>query len=554
MEELSITRSEFVQTFLRLRNNPISFAKHAYTPTILNDTSPIKLLKCSRQVAKSTIISFEQTSDSALGMVDAMRSLYVSPSNVQTKNYSIEKLNPLMHASPLFAAAYMGSKLKDDVFTKELRNGALIFLRSAYWTADRLRGIPADKLFLDEIQDLISSLVPVIQSCLDASPLAHTIMAGTPKAPENYIEQMWQRSTQTEWEVPCFAHSPIYWNRLDVGLKNIGKEGLICAKCGKPIDPALGIWVDAFPNALIKGYHVSQLAVSWKQDPERWKTDIILKMETWGADRFHNETLGVSYGTADQPITSTQMIAASYPSIQPRGLDMSKIWKTPPPLRSPRWFFGCDWGEGRSEATIINGKLQGSGFSVMVIGTYTAEGKFAIVFLKRFKHDERSQQFVRDFVINTIRQWNCEAGCMDAGYGSLMNADIRAAFPQKFGKFMPTYHTNQHQLIKFDPERGYILSRSEMMARLIRDITAESPNIIFPNWEEMQEFAVDFTALRAFYNEKTRRVQYEHSPTEPDDTVHAVLYAKLAADIAYGNIVPTLSTEHENNPGMLDYY
>lgn len=434
----------------------------------------------------------------------------------------------------------MSTKLKDDTFTKELVNGALIFLRSAYWNADRIRGIPADKVFLDEIQDLLMSLIPVVESSLDASPLGHTVMAGTPKAPENPIEQLWQISTQTEWEVPCFAHSPIYWNRLDLGVKNIGKEGLICAKCGKPINPAEGLWVDAFPSNPIKGYHVTQLAVSWKQNAERWKSDIIYKMENWPTDRFYNETLGVSYGTADQPITGQQMAKACYPNSVAQGMELKNNNPSPPRLRAPRWFFGCDWAEGREELAVEGNKIKPVAFSVMVIGTYDARGKFVVAFLKKFRNDERDLRYVRQYVITKIKEWNCEGGIMDMGYGSLMVKDIRAAFPHKSAEYLPATHANQKDLIKFHPQIGLILDRNEFIARIIYDLTQEDPRIIFPHVDDMKEFVKDFTALRSEYSETMRRIRYYHSPTEPDDTVHAVLYAKLAADIAYGKVRPTL--------------
>ena len=98
-----------------------------------------------------------------------------------------------------------------QVFEKGFTNGSYIFLRSAFRTADRTRGISARNLTLDEIQDMLGSEIPVIMECTSHFEDSRVLMAGTPKSFDNPIETYWLESTQNEWLVPCFRHKPIYF-------------------------------------------------------------------------------------------------------------------------------------------------------------------------------------------------------------------------------------------------------------------------------------------------------------------------------------------------------
>lgn len=65
------------------------------------------------------------------------KSLYVSPSHTQTRQFSNEKLRPLLEQSPLIAKYFQNSFCSTQVFEKGFTNGSYIFLRSAFRSADR---------------------------------------------------------------------------------------------------------------------------------------------------------------------------------------------------------------------------------------------------------------------------------------------------------------------------------------------------------------------------------------------------------------------------------
>lgn len=71
------------------------------------------------------------------------KALYVSPSHTQTRQFSNEKLRPAIEKSPFIAKYFQDSSISTQVFEKGFTNGSFIFLRSAFRSADRTRGISA---------------------------------------------------------------------------------------------------------------------------------------------------------------------------------------------------------------------------------------------------------------------------------------------------------------------------------------------------------------------------------------------------------------------------
>ena len=233
-------RSDIAQAILHHLGKPLRLDNHAFLLPIYNDQDSQLVMKCSRQVAKSSTICNLQVLEAVLR--PHWRTLYVSPSHQQTRQYSNEKLRPTLYDSPLLKNVFLGKGVIDQVFEKTLLNGSYIFLRAAYLTAARARGIPASRVFFDEAQDLLKDNIKVISQSLSASLISAGVegsemITGTPLTHSNTLEEYWRWSTQNEWLIPCDCKGGDaggYWNFLDE--RNIGKTGLICSNCGKPLD------------------------------------------------------------------------------------------------------------------------------------------------------------------------------------------------------------------------------------------------------------------------------------------------------------------------------
>lgn len=258
----------------------------------------------------------------------AMNCLYVSPTNLQTKTFSNDRLREPIETSP-YLKAWTTSKLVDSISLKKFINRSQITLRYAFLNADRCRGIPSDIICLDEVQDLLTDNIAVIEQCashsvLNISGKIHKggifMYSGTPKSLDNTLEFYWQnQSTQNEWAVPCHRHaiqtgnkvSSVYWNILDED--NIGLKGVVCDKCHNPIDVAdmMAQWVSLNPGILksatiktpFEGFRIPQLMVPWISH-----NAILQNQATYSRATFYNEVLGLSYDSGTRPLTQQDVI------------------------------------------------------------------------------------------------------------------------------------------------------------------------------------------------------------------------------------------------------
>jgi phage terminase large subunit GpA-like protein len=247
-----ITPSEFTEFAFRMPKSnglgyePFTFEGRRHMRDPYDTSARRVLLKCARQVEKSTMLGNKALAYSC--MVPAYRTLYVSPSATQTKTFSADRIREPIETSPILKN-FTTRMLSQNVFEKQFINRSKITLRFAYLNADRTRGIPAYRIVIDELQDILLKNIAVIEQAASHAEERKTLeYAGTPKSLDNIIEHYWSgfdsmgrpMSTQGEWVVPCdrcgsAAGAGRFWNILNE--TNIGKKGLICQKCGELINP-----------------------------------------------------------------------------------------------------------------------------------------------------------------------------------------------------------------------------------------------------------------------------------------------------------------------------
>ena len=521
---ITATKVDWIHNLVYLDGKKFDFTGRNYLKQIYNLNHPHKLLKTGRQVEKSTMLGNEFIVNSVV--MSYFKSLYVSPSHDQTRTFSNQKLKPWIEDSPVIQKYFQNSAVSKQVFEKSFTNGSIGFLRSAFLNADRARGISADQLFLDEIQDILVSNVPVITETLSHSNYGWKIFAGTPKTLENTIEQYWQLSSQCEWLVPCEAHTPVFWNFLDEA--NIGKHGPICKKCGKAINPANGRWLSFDSSRDIMGFRISQIMVPWMyQNYNKWK-ELIWKMENLSKATFSNEVLGISYDSSNKPITRTDVIAACNPVYKYK--HKPDTW-----TRRVEVFGGVDWGEGTDGSERNEkGRLKPASYTVLTLGTYIDPKHFFYFYYKRFTGKEAHPEVCLPEIIQTLRSFRAIAVGADWGHGWGVNSRLETALGE--ARVMQFQHVgNQKQRKKYDDIAHKIqLSRTEVMTDFINDL--KDGRIILPAWEDIKGLTEDWEHIYAEYNESTRMMKYDHKISEPDDGLHSAIYCREAADVYYNKI------------------
>ena len=355
------------------------------------------LLKCGRQVEKSTLLGNSAIAHSC--MVSGFRTLYVSPSATQTKTFSVDRIKEPLETSDILRS-YTTTALQQNVFEKQFVNRSKITLRYAFLNADRVRGIPAWKLLIDELQDILSDNIPVIEQSTSHAPenWKSFIYAGTPKSLDNTLEYYWSgtargrpMSTMGEWMVPCdrcgsAAGAGRYWNIL--GEKNIEKKGLSCERCRKLINPmhSDSQWAAQANDGIFESYRIPQLMVPWRS----WD-EIMLDYGRYDRQRFYNEVLGISYDSGLRPLTRAQVRACSNPEVH---MDLESLKKYVTYGADNPIFCGVDWGCHDEETRI----LTESGFKYF--RDLTDADKVA-----QWDPDSRAMTFVQPKA-RTVRDWD----------------------------------------------------------------------------------------------------------------------------------------------------
>lgn len=522
-------KSDAAQALLTHKRKPLRFDKHRFFIPVYDLSAEMMVLKCGRQVAKSTTLCNLMLIESIA--YEAFRTLYVSPSSMQTRQFSNEKLTPTINDTPLIQRYYQDKKCIHQVYEKTFTNAAHIFLRYAFLTADRARGIPADRLLIDEIQDILKDNVKVIAECLSFSNFQYELYAGTPKTFDNTIEEYWGWSTQMEWAVPCTRHTPTYHNIL--GTPNIGKKSLVCDKCKEEIFPAEGQWVVTNPGGEYIGFHVTQLMVPWKQGEKEWQKEIIFKYENWPEATFHNEVLGNSHDQASKPITQTEIIQCCYPINKQIHVPSDHLIMEPnmDVLRRPN-YAGVDWGEGRGEGKVEGGKKRHASWTVLTIGTFINENLFWPYFIKRYTGKEIDPEFIKMDVVQLCNKFKVRIIGADWGHGWGMNSHlINRLGRDRVMEFQ--YVAKLRERIRFDKlSFTFRVNRSMAISNFITSIKEQG--ILFPVWEEFKPFAKDILGIYVDYNERMKTMYYDHPIDQPDDAMHSLIYARLAGLISMG--------------------
>jgi hypothetical protein len=526
-ELINIAPSRFVEFSVKMPNKkeqkhePFSFKERRYLRLPYDTHAKRTLYKCGRQVEKSTLLGNKTLAYACIN--NAFNILYVSPTNQQTKVFSQDRLKEPIDTSDVLKA-WTTTKLNDNVFLKKFINRSQVTLRYAYHNADRTRGIPADMILIDELQDIITDNIPVIEECASHSPWKLFIYSGTPKSFDNAIEKYWQNySTQNEWVVPCDRHgtpnNPSSWHWNILGEENIGQAGLVCDKCKEIIyaHRPEAQWASMNPgirkklgaDGAYEGFRIPQLMVPWL----KWD-EILVKYATYPRVKFHNEVLGESYDSGTRPLTRQDMMENCFNDLVMTQDALSRIHSQLG--QAVPVYCGIDWGTG-----------EGS-FSVLTLGAYLYPGLFTVFYIHRFEGQETEPTVQLDLIEQIIKYWNVMLVGVDYGGGFDRNDHLKRKFGRE--RIVKYQYSQPGQKVKWEQELDrFLVHRTEVMTDMFTAIKRK--NVFrFPNWKQFEEpFAADFLNIFSEYNEQQRQIQYKKSPDRTDDSFHSVLLCFLAS-------------------------
>lgn len=478
-----------------------------------------------RQVEKSTTQSAKAIT---LGAVfPAYKSLYIAPRFDQVSVFSNQRFKPMAEDSPEMQARIIRpSKHLWQVGQKEFLNRSFFNFRSCYATADGSRGISAHHLMIDELQDIISDNIPVLEECQShygwETGLRFRSYAGTPKTNNNPLSRRYRKSAQFEWMTPC-THCN-HWNFPDE--KIIGLTCYICTRCGQEIHPqAHGQWIPMNPSALEDcwGFRLPQMVVPFKTH-----ADIKEKMDDPNISqlKFFNECLGLPYDEGEIVLHDRHMQRACTQVAMKTPAQMLMMASKGTPM-----FAGLDHGTGEGD---------NPSFTVLTIGSFDQNFVFHIHYMRKFEGKEAALNPQMGIVNQICNDSGVRWLMADWGFGAHQNARLVDEYGWDWVEgqrvLLQAMYVKQRRMVTFDSQGfKYLIDRNQSMQRCIDAV--KSQQIRFFRWEEMKKFSNDFTTIYVEYNDTYGTMKYDH--VDPDDAFHSANYAYMAGLQFHGRLAPT---------------
>lgn len=523
--------SELAESWLELEGHKYSLQDYPMFRPILDGQYKSTLLITSRQVSKSVTLA-------VLAVIESVarrhfKTIYVAPRREQTQRWSTLRLGKIMNFSPLIRRAFLGDMISNRVLLRTFLTGSDIALTYADEDADRVRGLSADRLAIDEMQDvLFDAVAPVIKECMANSEYKLEIYCGTPKTFENGIQHLWETSTQSEWVICCEGCRS---ENVIVSEEALTPLGPACLRCGRLLNPRTGRWIDFKPRAKTKGFHVGRpimprdVPAAWHETKAveaaqlRWNDvwEKLTGVNPYPISQFRNEVLGVSDSQGRRLVTIEQLRSMCVgPAIEPgvnqlgnaKGVNMMGA--------------GIDWSGGGTEV---------KSRTVLVILGRLPTGKYRLMWFKIYPGLSPMEETAD--ICNVLQAFGPGLqfiGC-DAGEGNMPTDFLRHRIdPTRVVKYR---YGNPNYYIRWDKGGNFfMLNRTRALDAVMADLARG--HFEFPTDPDQSVMATAFSDILNEYEEVTTEGNkvWRHAPTRPDDFLHALSFARLSVQLGVGEL------------------
>ena len=523
-------RHELLPFVFKIRGQPYSLEDYPqFQPMYGHCYAPDMIYMCGRQIAKSTNLSRSEILD--MMQIDNFQVLFVAPLQAQAHRYSNLYLREAINTSLVATALQSPSEqlgegpIIKSVGHQAFSNGSGVQLMYAKTSADRARGITADRIDFDEIQDQLIDVIPVIKESTTNSSWGIHRFTGTAKTTDNAIESLWLQSSQAEWVVKCDSCNHQNIPNKEEALDMISVRGPCCSKCGALINVRGGVYVHAKPDLAeeFPGFHVPQIVVpAITEDPVKWRK-LITKVEKYPESLLFTEVLGISHDSGARLITQADIDKASNLGTHD---DLKKCIKN-----YQYTVLGIDWGIAEI-----------SSFTVSCVLGITHSGQIDVLFGKRYV-GQNIEATIAD-LIQTFRAYNCVMCAPDFGVGFtnnqlLVNRGIPVSQVQ---------YVRQNKLMSYGELQGiprWSVDRNTALSMIFWGV--KYGKIHFPNVECSADYTRDLLSPYEHVVEVSSGMstkKFLRDPSRPDDFCHALTFGSLMAMKLIGDSMLNIVPEH----------
>lgn len=501
-------------------NKPERAEYRNYLFDLYRDEHPRIVVVTGRQVEKSTMCRNKILAD--MNTNEGLIALYSAPRQEQVSRFSAERIKMGMRDS-------QGGILKDSILKKGKDTASFIqfdskcslYLYSAWADADAIRGISAQRVYLDEFQDCTAAARETIEETLSHAPGRGMMYHfGTPKNSGSEFHRLWQQSDMKEWYVEC--QNKKCKHNQKITMNNIFKPDINkpayfgCTKCKKELDRSKGKWVaenKSSSNVHYSGYHITQLICAWIT-----ADSILYKRATYSDQKFNNEVLGEFHNVFGKTLDMQDIMDCTDPQMA----FPDKGHKGPN-------YMGVDWGSGTNSFSVIT-----------IIGveevknpeTGKKEEKLAYRYVKKY-NDSGYGKVMKDMYA-LADAYNVENIVIDIGDARRQFEELLVEFPNKIAACQ--YVLALKNPYKWDKKtRIHTVDRSYLIEQVIdmfhkKKIIIPYDKLTIQVTDRLGWLFENLTSLEAEWVEpssgNTGYTRYLHS--SPDDGFQSLAYAFLA--------------------------
>ena len=440
-----INRWDLLPALFRVKGKPFSLEGREqfsvlFSPEIVRET----IVMSGRQLGKSMSLSRSEGYDVA--SVDNLQILYVAPLQEQTRRYSDLYFSEAIRSCPLLQTLQKpamldildsDSKIIKATGHQSFANGAGIQFTYAKDSGDRIRGVMADRIDFDEVQDQSADVIPIVQESLTSSEWGCSRYTGTAKVEENLIETKWRQSSMCEWVMKCEHCGTWAIPNLDGDvLKMIQADGIHCLHCGSRLNVLNGQWIAAFPDRMntFRGYHIPQVICPFIVNNKNNWDKLLHKLLNGVLSTFIQENLGISYSVGQRLITMKHL---QRQCLLPSARTLQEEIKRNP-ARYTYIVGGLDWGGAEL-----------SSFTVFTVIGIRPNGRIDVLWAERYRGFDPDEQMRA--VAQACKFYGVKAVGADIGMG----LDKNILLAKRFGiPIVQIQYTRQLKLFGRNQSKG----------------------------------------------------------------------------------------------------
>jgi len=399
------------------------------------DGKPV-IIKKGRQVGATVMAGALDLFFTNSGLFNSpnIRVVHLFPALGQVKKFSQDKLETLIRTAKndfINSNKLISSNSVDNLTMKQFNAGTL-WIDSLGSDGDRIRGMTADIVFFDEVQDMFGHAIGNATKILTAAkygPVGQGVQVyfGTPKQKGSYFSTIWDMSDQRYYHLGCINCHKTYPFYLpnDDRWKSIWlyENTIQCPLCGtkqKKVEATeRGKWVGARgqEESEFVGFHVNQLYIPYftKENIEK----LMPENNPAQTERiWQNEVVGEFYSGAGSPLTKAEIYNLC------RDPDRSFSKKIKP--KDKTVYLGVDWG-GKDDDPNSRG---GQSYSCVVVLSATPDGTLLIEHAHKLR--KNNFNFKKETIKEMYRRFGVHRGVSDWFFGQDVVHDLQSIYRERF--------------------------------------------------------------------------------------------------------------------------